>query len=47
MDRMVLGVVVVLGHPAILLSCLIGVVLFLSWPGFWVVERCLDCPMAA
>jgi hypothetical protein len=31
MDRMLLGVVVVLGHPVILLSCLIGVVLFLSW----------------
>jgi hypothetical protein len=28
---MLLGVVVVLGHPVILLSCLIGVVLFLSW----------------
>ncbi len=31
MDRMILGFLVARGHPVILLSCLISVVLFLSW----------------
>ena len=31
MDRMVLGFLVVRGHPVILLSCLISVVILLSW----------------